>query len=76
MLAPGCITTYGIYKHQDDVSKANIGEAAALDIGGITAFMFAAEAFTPASAFLTAIVTTAVDLGVACLLGTCQALHP
>lgn len=75
-LTPGCITGYGLYKHQQDVSTLNIVEAAALDLAAITFLMYSAEAFSVGSAFVTGVATTGVDLGVACLLGTCQALHP
>ena len=75
-LTPGCITGYGLYKHQQDVSTVNIIEAAVVDVAAMTFFMYSAEAFSIASAFVTGVATTGVDLGVACLLGTCQALHP
>jgi hypothetical protein len=73
---PGCVTGYGLYKHNQDVTTANLVEAAAIDVGAFSYFMFAAENFSGGSAVLTGIALTAVDFGIACLLGTCQVLHP
>lgn len=74
--AAGCVTGMGLVKHNKDVSTANLVEAVAVDLAGFTYFMFAAENQRLGASALIGTALTGADFGIACLLGTCQTLHP
>jgi hypothetical protein len=70
----GCVTTAGFVKHQD-VSLPLLVGATVADVVVITAAASQIQDYSFAAALATSLALTAVDVAIACLLGSCSSLR-